>query len=97
MAIHQVDIIQEYYLKHLNYCSYLFIIKYCYLFIGPGFIPPPGVPPYGEAPPPVNPEFGGVPPGQPGMYGSSYGEDPMQDEIKGFEFNDKTIRNGFIR
>ncbi|KAG5315020.1 LFG1 protein, partial [Acromyrmex insinuator] len=65
---------------------------------GPGFIPPPGVPPYGEAPPPVGPEFGGVPPpGHPGMYGSGYGEDPMQDEVKGFEFSDKTIRNGFIR
>ncbi|XP_011161668.1 protein lifeguard 1 isoform X2 [Solenopsis invicta] len=64
---------------------------------GPGFIPP-GAPPYGEAPPPVNPEFGGIPPqGHPGMYGSGYGEDPMQDEVKGFEFNDKTIRNGFIR
>jgi len=61
---------------------------------GPGFIPPP----YGEAPPPVGPEFGGVPPSsQPGMYGSGYGEDPMQDEVKGFEFNEKTIRNGFIR
>ncbi|KAL0124622.1 hypothetical protein PUN28_006461 [Cardiocondyla obscurior] len=61
---------------------------------GPGFIPPP----YGEAPPPVNPEFGGVPPTtHSGMYGSGYAEDPMQDEIKGFEFNDKTIRNGFIR
>ncbi|XP_028049803.1 protein lifeguard 1 isoform X2 [Monomorium pharaonis] len=31
------------------------------------------------------------------MYGSGYGEDPMQDEVKGFEFSDKTIRNGFIR
>lgn len=31
------------------------------------------------------------------MYGSGYGEDPLQDEIKGFEFTDKTIRNGFIR
>ncbi|KAL6267521.1 hypothetical protein P5V15_000595 [Pogonomyrmex californicus] len=61
---------------------------------GPGFIPPP----YGEAPPPVGPEFGGIPPtGHPGMYGTGYGEDPMQDEIKGFEFNDKTIRNGFIK
>ncbi|XP_011882511.1 PREDICTED: protein lifeguard 1-like [Vollenhovia emeryi] len=61
---------------------------------GPGFVPPP----YAHAPPPpVGPDFGGVPSGQPGMYGSSYGEDPMQDEIKGFEFNDKTIRNGFIR
>ncbi|KYN00953.1 Glutamate [NMDA] receptor-associated protein 1, partial [Cyphomyrmex costatus] len=64
---------------------------------GPGFIPPPGVPPYGEAPPPVGPEFGGIPPGHPGMYGSGYAEDPMQDEVKGFEFSDKTIRNGFIR
>ncbi|XP_071631050.1 protein lifeguard 4 isoform X1 [Temnothorax longispinosus] len=64
---------------------------------GPGFIPPQG-PPYGEAPPPVGPGFGGIPPQHPGMYGSgAYAEDPMQDEIKGFEFNDKTIRNGFIR
>ncbi|XP_020286391.1 protein lifeguard 1-like [Pseudomyrmex gracilis] len=64
---------------------------------GPGFIPP-GAPPYGEAPPPVNPEYGGIPPtGHPGMYGTGYGEDPLQDEVKGFEFNDKTIRNGFIR
>ncbi|XP_076246596.1 glutamate NMDA receptor-associated protein 1 lifeguard isoform X2 [Calliopsis andreniformis] len=31
------------------------------------------------------------------MYGSNYAEDPMQDEVKGFEFNDKSIRNGFIR
>lgn len=72
-------------------------IEHYYLFIGPGFIPPPGAPPYGEAPPPVGPEYGGVPPGHAGMYGTGYGEDPMQDEIKGFEFNDKTIRNGFIR
>ncbi|XP_029672067.1 protein lifeguard 1 isoform X2 [Formica exsecta] len=63
---------------------------------GPGFIPPPGAPPYGEAPP-IGSGFGGIPPVQSGMYGSSYGEDPLQDEIKGFEFNDKTIRNGFIR
>ncbi|XP_011332686.1 protein lifeguard 1 isoform X2 [Ooceraea biroi] len=65
---------------------------------GPGFIhPPPGVPPYGQPPPPpVGPEFGGAPPSA-GMYGSGYAEDPLQDEVKGFEFNDKTIRNGFIR
>ncbi|XP_063976605.1 protein lifeguard 1 isoform X2 [Diachasmimorpha longicaudata] len=31
------------------------------------------------------------------MYGSGYAEDPMQDEIKGFGFSEKTIRNGFIR
>ncbi|XP_011685608.1 PREDICTED: protein lifeguard 1-like isoform X2 [Wasmannia auropunctata] len=31
------------------------------------------------------------------MYGSGYAEDPMHDEVKGFEFSDKTIRNGFIR
>ncbi|EFN88629.1 Glutamate [NMDA] receptor-associated protein 1 [Harpegnathos saltator] len=63
---------------------------------GPGFIPPPGVPPYGQGPPPVGPEFG-APTGQSGMYGSGYAEDPLQDEVKGFEFNDKSIRNGFIR
>ncbi|XP_011692800.1 PREDICTED: protein lifeguard 1-like, partial [Wasmannia auropunctata] len=64
----------------------------------PGFIPPPGVPPYGETPPPVNSEFGGVHPlGQPGMYVPGYAEDPMHNEVKGFEFSNKTIRNGFIR
>ncbi|XP_029175061.1 protein lifeguard 1-like [Nylanderia fulva] len=62
----------------------------------PGFIPPPGAPPYGEAPP-IGSGFGAVPPVHSGMYGSGYGEDPLQDEVKGFEFNDKTIRNGFIR
>lgn len=31
------------------------------------------------------------------MYGSGYAEDPMQDEIKGFDFSEKTIRRGFIR
>ncbi|XP_043481560.1 protein lifeguard 1 isoform X2 [Leptopilina heterotoma] len=31
------------------------------------------------------------------MYGSNYAEDPMHDEIKGFEFNDESIRRGFIR
>ncbi|KAK2586924.1 hypothetical protein KPH14_009854 [Odynerus spinipes] len=61
---------------------------------GPGFIPPPGVPPYGHVPPTGAP-FGATP--QPGMYGSSYAEDPLQDEVKGFDFNDTSIRNGFIR
>ncbi|CAD1474177.1 unnamed protein product, partial [Heterotrigona itama] len=55
---------------------------------------PPGAPPYGQIPP-TGPIFGAGP--QAGMYGSNY-EDPMQsDVIKGFEFNDKSIRNGFIR
>lgn len=56
---------------------------------GPGFVPPPGVPPYGQAPPP-----GFVPP-QPGMYGTEYTEEA--GEVKGFSFDNKTIRNGFIR
>ncbi|XP_006624530.1 protein lifeguard 1 isoform X2 [Apis dorsata] len=61
---------------------------------GPGFIPP-GAPPYGQVPPPGL-IFGTTP--QAGMYGSNYAEDPMQsDDIKGFEFNEKSIRNGFIR
>ncbi|XP_024936950.1 protein lifeguard 1 isoform X2 [Cephus cinctus] len=34
---------------------------------------------------------------QSGMYGSNYGEDALEGEVKGFEFSDKTIRNGFIR
>lgn len=75
--------------------DYLFIEFFCF-YTGPGFIPPPGAPPYGQAPPPVGPEFG-APPVHPGMYGSGYAEDPLQDEVKGFEFNDKSIRNGFIR
>lgn len=61
---------------------------------GPGFIPPPVAPPYGHVPPPNEP-FGSAP--QPGMYGSSYTEDPLQSEIKGFDFSEKTIRHGFIR
>ncbi|XP_076684911.1 glutamate NMDA receptor-associated protein 1 lifeguard isoform X3 [Andrena cerasifolii] len=66
------------------------------VFVGPGFVPPPGPPPYGQAPPPPpGPIFGAGP--QPGMYGSNYAEDSMQDEVKGFDFNQKSIRNGFIR
>lgn len=61
---------------------------------GPGFVPPPNPPPYGQSPPPAAAVFGGP---QPGMYGSSYAEDPIQGEIKGFDFTDKSIRNGFIR
>lgn len=57
---------------------------------GPGFVPPPGF-----GPPPTGPAFG-VPP-QTGMYGSSYAEEPLQDDPKGFDFSDKTIRTGFIR
>lgn len=61
---------------------------------GPGFIPP-GVPPHGHIPP-TDPMFGGGL--QPGMMGSGLAEDPMRSEaIKGFEFSDKSIRNGFIR
>ncbi|XP_058800408.1 protein lifeguard 1-like [Phymastichus coffea] len=51
---------------------------------GPGFIPP-AAPPYGHVPP------------QQGMYGASYSEDPMNDEAKGFQFNDTTIRQAFIK
>ncbi|CAK9816739.1 Protein lifeguard 2 [Anthophora plagiata] len=59
---------------------------------GPGFIPP-GVPPYGQVPP-TGPAFEGS---QSGMYGSNYAEDPAQPEVKGFDFSEKSIRNGFIR
>ncbi|XP_048514241.1 protein lifeguard 2 isoform X2 [Athalia rosae] len=31
------------------------------------------------------------------MYGSNFAEDPLQDEIKGFDFNEQSIRRGFIR
>ena len=57
------------------------------MFTAPGFVaPPPGVPPYGH-----------VPPAASGMYGTNYAEDPMADEVKGFQFNDTTIRQAFIR
>lgn len=60
-----------------------------------GFVPPGGG--YGQGPPPTAAPFGGPPPGA-GMYGAgSYAEDPSRDEIKGFDFSDKSIRNGFIR
>lgn len=32
------------------------------------------------------------------MYGTGYSaEDPMHDDVKGFDFNDQSIRRGFIR
>ncbi|XP_050445234.1 protein lifeguard 1 isoform X2 [Cataglyphis hispanica] len=62
---------------------------------GPGFKPPPDAPPIGEAPP-ISSGLERVP-DQSIIYVTSYREDLLQDEIKGFEFNDKTIRNGFIR
>ncbi|XP_015119928.1 protein lifeguard 1 [Diachasma alloeum] len=61
----------------------------------PGFVPPGGYG-QGQPPPPTAAPFGGPPPGA-GMYGTGYAEDPMHDEIKGFDFSEKTIRNGFIR
>ncbi|XP_011504208.1 PREDICTED: protein lifeguard 1-like [Ceratosolen solmsi marchali] len=51
----------------------------------PGFVAPPASLPYGHVP------------SQPGTYGSSYTEDPMQDEIKRFQFDDAVIRQVFIR
>lgn len=69
--------------------------------------PPPGYnpgypPPYAGGNPPapgfVSPIIGAAAAThQPGMYGSSYDENAMDDEAKGFAFSDKTIRNGFIR
>lgn len=76
----------------------------------PGYPPPqdgynPGYPPpYGTIPP--APGFlppGGQAPGgpifsaHPSMYDSNHAEDPMGIEIKGFGFNDESIRRGFIR
>ncbi|OXU26271.1 hypothetical protein TSAR_002467 [Trichomalopsis sarcophagae] len=58
----------------------------------PGFQPPsyPGAPPPapGFVPPPIH-----APP--PGMYGTNYNEE--DGEVKGFSFNDTTIRQAFIR
>ncbi|XP_076281684.1 glutamate NMDA receptor-associated protein 1 lifeguard [Lasioglossum baleicum] len=77
----------------------------------PGYPPPqdgynPGYPPpYGTIPP--APGF--IPPGgqaqgggpifsaHPTMYDPNHAEDPMGIEIKGFGFNDESIRRGFIR
>ncbi|XP_044020469.1 protein lifeguard 1-like isoform X2 [Aphidius gifuensis] len=59
---------------------------------GPGFVPPGGGN-FGQGPLPPQP--GVIPPS--GMYGSSYAEDPNRDEVKGFDFNEKSIRLGFIR
>ena len=57
--------------------------------IGPGFIPPdPG---YGQAP------YGQPPYGQPPPTGAMYGSNVEDGEVKGFDFTEKTIRNGFIR
>ncbi|XP_014207236.1 protein lifeguard 1-like [Copidosoma floridanum] len=62
----------------------------------PGGPYPGAPPPAGFAPPPGGaPPF--IPPTSAGMYGANYAQDPMQDEIKGFQFNDTTIRQAFIR
>lgn len=58
-----------------------------------GFIPTGGN--YGQGPPPVPPTAAFS--HQPGMYGASYGDEALHDEPKGFDFSDKTIRQGFIR
>ncbi|KAL6444211.1 hypothetical protein ACFW04_001853 [Cataglyphis niger] len=63
---------------------------------GPGFKPPPNAPPVGGEAPSISLGLERVP-DQSIIYVSSYREDLLQDEVKGFEFNDKTIRNGFIR
>ncbi|XP_014235708.1 protein lifeguard 1 isoform X1 [Trichogramma pretiosum] len=55
---------------------------------GPGFAVPPPTAPYGHVPPQG---------GMGAMYGTNYAEDPMADEVKGFAFNDVSIRQGFIR
>ncbi|KAJ8686980.1 hypothetical protein QAD02_022774 [Eretmocerus hayati] len=66
----------------------------------PGFQPPyPGGPAGSGGPPPpgfVPPTGIHIPP-QPGMYGANYAEDPMRDEVKGFQFNDVSIRQAFVR
>ncbi|XP_043288245.1 protein lifeguard 1-like [Venturia canescens] len=75
--------------------------------------PPSGYPPYGQGPYGQGPYGQGPPPPgsvpygqpqQPGMYGAPYQgasgqmDDPMGDDgIKGFDFSDKSIRQGFIR
>ncbi|XP_044001570.1 protein lifeguard 1-like [Aphidius gifuensis] len=59
---------------------------------GPGFVPPGGGN-FGQGP--LLPQPGVIPPS--GMYSTSYPEDPTQDEAKGFDFSEKSIRLGFIR
>lgn len=77
----------------------------------PGYPPPqdgynPGYPPpYGTIPPAPGfipaagqPQGGGpIFSAHPTMYDANHAEDPMGIEIKGFGFNDVTIRRGFIR
>ncbi|XP_053675916.1 protein lifeguard 1-like [Anopheles nili] len=69
----------------------------------PGY-PPAGYPSGGYMPgyPPQQPQgyspqpgFVQPPPGMPGAYGAAY--DPETGSVKGFEFNDQSIRRGFIR
>lgn len=49
------------------------------------------------APPSYDTVYGGPPPPQdPGMYGTNYASEPVGD-VSGFEFSDKTVRQGFIR
>lgn len=58
---------------------------------GAGFMQPP---PYGHNPGSDIPPMGQ--PQQPGMYGASSYQDP-EDDVKGFDFSDRSIRHGFIR
>ncbi|XP_033320919.2 glutamate NMDA receptor-associated protein 1 lifeguard isoform X1 [Megalopta genalis] len=66
----------------------------------PGYPPPYGtIPPApGFVPPPNQiPTQGGFS-AHPSMYDTNYAEDPTQHDLcKGFDFNDKSIRRGFIR
>lgn len=66
----------------------------------PGYPPPYGtIPPApGFVPPPAQPPTQGAFSAHPSMYDSNFAEDPTQhDSFKGFGFNDKTIRRGFIK
>ncbi|XP_053666177.1 protein lifeguard 1-like [Anopheles marshallii] len=59
----------------------------------PGYPPQqPGYPQPGYSP---QPGFVQPPPAMPGAYGAAY--DPETGSVKGFEFNDQSIRRGFIR
>uniref|UniRef100_A0A0K8TNG4 Putative n-methyl-d-aspartate receptor glutamate-binding subunit n=1 Tax=Tabanus bromius TaxID=304241 RepID=A0A0K8TNG4_TABBR len=78
-----------------------------------GFMPPGGYPPQGGYPqggyPPGGYPQGGYPGGpqsvpyghvpQGPSYGTNYSdpENPLDDDVKGFDFSDKSVRRGFIR
>ena len=63
----------------------------------PGFvIPPASTSPYGQVPQGTGQPYGTT--NQQAMYGSSYAaDDPFNEGVENLNFDDKTVRRGFIR